>query len=170
MTSPYLGYPNEFAQEPMPTQQMVDLCKEHTLYTWSAGNAVSPLPIARAEGVYLWTPEGQKILDFNAQLMSVLVGHAHPRVIAAMKRQIDELFFVYPQTATQVRARLGKLLSEIVPGMASFFFTLGGAEANENGSRGTGTPTLMPTMPASSFSLAAFATAPEVVKIAAPFA
>ena len=132
MSSQFLGYPNEFAAEPMPTKQMVDLCKEHTLYTWSAGNTVNPLPIARAEGVYLWTPEGQKILDFNAQLMSVLIGHAHPRVIAAMKRQLDELIFVYPQTATQVRARLGKLLSEIVPGMSSFFFTLGGAEANEN--------------------------------------
>ena len=124
MTSQYLGYPNEFAAEPMPTQQMVDLCKEHTLYTWAAGNTVNPLPIARAEGIYLYTPEGQKIIDFNAQLMSVLVGHAHPRVIAAMKRQIDELIFVYPQTATQVRARLGKLLSEIIPGMSAFFFTL----------------------------------------------
>ena len=62
MSSQFLGYPNEFAAEPMPTKQMVDLCKEHTLYTWSAGNTVNPLPIARAEGVYLWTPEGQKIL------------------------------------------------------------------------------------------------------------
>ncbi len=41
---------------------------------------------------------------------------------------------------------------------------------NENGSRGTGTPTLMPTMPASSRSAAVRATAPEVVKMAAPFA
>jgi taurine--2-oxoglutarate transaminase len=132
MTSQYIGYPHAFAQEPMSTAEMVGLCKEHTLYTWAAGNAVSPLPVARAEGVYLYSPEGQRILDFNSQLMSVLIGHAHPKVMAAMKRQIDELIFVYPQTATQVRARLGKLLSEVVPGMQSFFFTLGGAEANEN--------------------------------------
>lgn len=128
----YLGYPNEFAKEPMSTQAMVDLCKQHTMYTWTAGNAVNPLPIARADGVYLWTPDGQKILDFNAQLMSVLIGHNHPRVIAAMKRQLDELIFVYPQTATQVRARVSKLMHELIPGMQSFFFTLGGAEANEN--------------------------------------
>ena len=134
-TNQYLGYPNEFAAEPMPTADMVALCKQHTMYTWSAGDQVNPLPIARAEGVYLYTPEGQKILDFNAQLMSVLIGHAHPRVIAAMKRQLDELIFVYPQTATQVRARLAKLLAQIVPGMSSFFFTLGGAEANENAIR-----------------------------------
>lgn len=135
MNSQFVGYPNDYAREPMSTQTMVDLCKQHTLYTWTAGNSVNPLPIARAEGVYLWTPEGQRILDFNSQLMSVLVGHGHPRVIAAMKRQLDELIFVYPQTATQVRARLGKLLSELIPGMSSFFFTLGGAEANENAVR-----------------------------------
>jgi len=132
VTSQYLGYPNPYAQAPMSTEEMVRECKEHTLYTWTAGNAVSPLAIARAEGVYLYTPEGKRILDFNSQLMSVLIGHAHPKVIAAMKRQLDELIFVYPQTATQVRARLGKLLAELVPGMQSFFFTLGGAEANEN--------------------------------------
>jgi len=133
--SEYLGYPNEYAAEPMATDEMVRLCKQHTIYTWSAGNAVDPLPIARAEGVYLYTPEGKRILDFNAQLMSVLIGHAHPKVINAMKRQLDELIFVYPQTATQARARLAKLMHEVVPGMESFFFTLGGAEANENAIR-----------------------------------
>ena len=92
----------------LSTQEMIDLCKKHTMYTWSAGDAVSPLPIARAEGCYIYTPEGQKILDFNAQLMSVLIGHGHPKVIAAMKAQLDELIFVYPQTATEVRAGTGR--------------------------------------------------------------
>ncbi len=120
----------------MSSQEMIDLCKKHTMYTWSAGDQVAPLPIARAEGVYLYTPEGRRILDFNSQLMSVLVGHGHPKVIAAMKAQLDELIYVYPQTATEVRARLGKLLSEVVPGdLNHFFFTLGGAEANENAVR-----------------------------------
>jgi taurine--2-oxoglutarate transaminase len=120
----------------MNTQEMIDLCKKHTMYTWSAGDAVAPLPIASAQGSWLTSTDGQKILDFNAQLMSVLIGHGHPKVIAAMKAQLDELIFVYPQTATAVRARLGKLLSEVVPGnINTFFFTLGGAEANENAIR-----------------------------------
>jgi taurine--2-oxoglutarate transaminase len=118
------------------TQEMIDLCKRHTMYTWAAGDAVNPLPVARAEGVYLYTTEGRRILDFNSQLMSVLIGHAHPRVIAAMKRQLDELIYIYPQAATAVRARLGKLLAEVVAGdINTFFFTLGGAEANENAIR-----------------------------------
>jgi taurine--2-oxoglutarate transaminase len=123
-------------QKAMSAQEMIDLCKKHTIYTWAAGKDVSPLPVVRAEGVYLYTADGQRILDFNSQLMSVLIGHGHPKVIAAMKKQLDELIFVYPQTATPVRARLGKLLSEVVPGhINSFFFTLGGAEANENAVR-----------------------------------
>ena len=120
----------------MNSEEMIRLCKQHTMYTWSASDAVSPLPISRAEGVYLYTPEGKRILDFNSQLMSVLIGHGHPRVKAAITKQMDELIFVYPQTATPVRARVGKLLSEITPGnINTFFFTLGGAEANENALR-----------------------------------
>jgi taurine--2-oxoglutarate transaminase len=120
----------------MSSSEMIDLCKKHTMYTWAAGDQVAPLPVARAQGVYLYTPEGKRILDFNSQLMSVLIGHGHPKVVAAMKRQLDELIYVYPQTATAVRARLGKLLAEVVPGdLNHFFFTLGGAEANENAIR-----------------------------------
>ncbi len=117
----------------MESKEMIDGCKEHTLYAWSKSEGLDPIPVARAEGVYFYTPDGQKILDFNSQLMCVNIGHGHPKVIEAMKRQLDELIFVYPGTATAVRARTAKLLSEVVPGdINTFFFTLGGAEANEN--------------------------------------
>jgi len=122
---------------PMDSREMIDLCKQHTLFAWAANDQVEPLAIARAEGVYLYTTDGQRILDFNSQLMSVNIGHSHPKVIAAIKRQLDEqLLYVYTGMATAVRARVGKLLSEIVPGdIDLFFFTLGGAEANENAIR-----------------------------------
>lgn len=117
----------------MTTQEMVALCKKHTLYTWSAQDAVDPLPIESAKGVYLYTPDGKRILDFNSQLMSVLIGHGHPKVIEAMKKQMDTLIYCYPQTATEPRAILGQMLARLVPGdIDSFFFTTGGAEANEN--------------------------------------
>ncbi len=117
----------------MEVKEIVDLCKKHTMYTWSAGNKVDPLPFARAEGVYFWTHEGKRFLDFNSQLMSVNIGHSHPKVIAAMKEQLDTLLYAFPGTATEPRAKLGKLLSEVAPGdINTFFFTLSGAEANEN--------------------------------------
>ena len=115
---------------------MIDLCSKHTMYTWAASGKVSPLPIARAEGVYLYQPDGKRILDWNSQLMSVLIGHGHPKVVEAITRQAQTLPYAFPGSATEPRARLGKRLSELVPGdINTFFFTLGGAEANENAVR-----------------------------------
>jgi taurine--2-oxoglutarate transaminase len=120
----------------MDSQEIIELCKRHTMYTWAAGDAVNPIPVARAEGVYFYTPEGKRILDFNSQLMSVPIGHSHPKVVAAMKKACDGLLYIYPGTATEPRARFSKRLAELVPGdINTFFFTLGGAEANENAIR-----------------------------------
>ena len=120
----------------MNEQQMIDLCKQHTMYTWAASGAVKPLPVDRAEGIYFYTTSGKRFIDFNSQLMSMHIGHNNPRVNAALTAQLDKLQFIFPGTATEPRARLGKLLSEVVPGdINTFFFTLGGAEANENAIR-----------------------------------
>ena len=117
----------------MNSEEMIALCKQHTLYSWSAGKDVNPIPIAGASGCTFWTPEGHRLLDFNSQSMSVNIGHAHPRVVDAIKRQLDVLPYAMPPSATAVRARLGKLLSEVTPGdIDVFFFTCSGAEANEN--------------------------------------
>jgi len=117
----------------MDTQQMIEKCKRHTLFNWSARGAVSPLPIARAEGVYLYTPDGDRILDFNSQLMSVNIGHSHPKVVAAMKEACDDLIYSFPGSATEPRARLSSKLASMLPGdLNTVFFTLGGAESNEN--------------------------------------
>jgi taurine--2-oxoglutarate transaminase len=120
----------------MSSEEMIATCLEHTMFSWSASAKVDPLPIARAEGVYLYTPDGQRILDFNSQLMSVNVGHSHPKVVAAIKKAADGVLYVYPGAVTEARARLGKRLAQLSPGdIDSFFFTLGGAEANENAIR-----------------------------------
>jgi adenosylmethionine-8-amino-7-oxononanoate aminotransferase len=117
----------------MQSKEMIEACTKHSLFSWSATGKVDPMPIARAEGVYLYSPEGQRWLDFNSQLMSVNIGHGHPKVIEAIKKQAESVVFVYPGMATEVRARLSKRLAELVPGdINTFFYTLGGAEANEN--------------------------------------
>ena len=126
----------------MNEQQMIDDCKRYTMYTWTAGGAVNPLPVERADGIYFYTPSGKRYIDFNSQLMSVHIGHNDARVKDALRAQLDQLQFIYPGTATAPRARLGKLLSEVVPGdINTFFFTLGGAEANENAIRAARTYT-----------------------------
>jgi taurine--2-oxoglutarate transaminase len=122
--------------ENMTGEQIVDLCRRHTIFEWSAQSAVEPIPVARAKGIYFWTPEGKRFIDFNSQLMCVNIGHGDERVIRAIKEQASTLAYANPFMATDVRARLGAKLAEITPGdIDAFFFTNGGAEANENAIR-----------------------------------
>ena len=117
----------------MTSEEIVELSRKHTFFSWSVQGALDPIAIDHAEGVYLYTPEGQRILDFNSQLMSVNIGHGDRRVIDAITEQATKLQYVQPAFATEIRARLGSKLAEILPGdMDKVFFTLGGAEAIEN--------------------------------------
>src|SRR6059058_4866738 len=117
----------------MTGEEMIALVKKHTLFEWSAQSKVDPLPVAKAKGIYFWTPEGKRFLDFNSQLMSVNIGHGDPRVIQAISEQAATLAYANPFMATEPRARLGAKLAEITPGdIDTFFFTNGGAEATEN--------------------------------------
>jgi taurine--2-oxoglutarate transaminase len=121
------------ASEAMTSEEIVALNRAHTFFSWSAQGAIDPIAIDRAEGVWLYTPEGRRILDFNSQLMSVNIGHGDRRVIDAITEQATRLQYVQPAFATEIRARLGQKLAEILPGdMDKVFFTLGGAEAIEN--------------------------------------
>ena len=117
----------------MTGEEIVALSKKHTIFEWSAQNAVDPIPVARAKGVYFWTPEGKRFIDFNSQLMCVNIGHGDERVVKAIQEQAAVLAYANPFMATEPRARLGAKLAELTPGdIDVFFFTNGGAEANEN--------------------------------------
>ena len=117
----------------MTGDELVSLCREHTLFEWSAQSKVDPIPVARAKGVHFWTPEGKRFIDFNSQLMCVNVGHGDERVVRAIQEQAAVLPYANPFMATEPRARLGAKLAEIAPGdIDVFFFTNGGSEANEN--------------------------------------
>ncbi len=117
----------------MTSEEIVAQNRAHTFFSWSVQGQLDPIAIDRAEGVYLYTPEGKRILDFNSQLMSVNIGHGDRRVIDAITEQATKLQYVMPGFATEIRGRLGTRLAEILPGdLDKVFFTLGGAEAIEN--------------------------------------
>ena len=117
----------------MSSREIVDLSRRHTLFEWSAQSQVDPIPVAGAKGVYFWTPDGKRFLDFNSQLMCVNIGHGDARVVRAIQRQAETLAYASPFMATEPRARLGAKLASIAPGdIDTFFFTNGGADANEN--------------------------------------
>ena len=120
----------------MTADEIVALTKRHTIFSWSAQGSVNPIPMVRGEGIYFWDANGKRYMDMNSQLMCVNIGHGDRRVIDAIKRQAEELAYAGPGMATPVRARVGKMLADLTPGdLNRFFFTLGGAEANENAIR-----------------------------------
>ena len=117
----------------MTGKETVALSKKHTIFEWIAQANVDPIPVARAQGIYFWTPEGKRFIDFNSQLMCVNIGHGDPRVLDAIQKQASQLTYVTTSMTTEARARLGAKLAEITPGdIDVFFFTNGGADANEN--------------------------------------
>src|SRR5437867_1230725 len=118
----------------LTAQEIIALSKKHTISEWSVQGTVDPLPIDRAEGIYLYTADGKRYIDFNSQLMSVNIGHSDRRVIKAMQEQAEKLCYVMPGgMTTEPRARLGAKLAELTPGdIDVFFFTNGGAESVEN--------------------------------------
>src|SRR3712207_9325766 len=104
--------------------------KRYVLHSWSVQDAINPLPVAGAEGRYFWDYEGNRYLDFASQLVNVLIGHEHPRVVAAMKEQADRLCTIGPPMASDQRSDLARSLTEITPGnLTRSFFTTACREA-----------------------------------------
>lgn len=117
----------------LTTKEIVEMNKEFTFFSWSVQGQVNPIAVEKAEGVYFWDTEGKRYIDFSSQLMNTNIGHQHPKVVKAIQDQAAKLCFVHPGSATEVRGLLGKKLAEVTPGnLKKTFYTLGGAEANEN--------------------------------------
>src|SRR3954453_1663790 len=110
--------------------------RPHVFHSWSAQGAISPLPVAGAEGSWFWDYDGNRFLDFSSQLMNVSIGHQHPKLVAAIQEQAARLCTIAPSVANDRRSELARMLAEIAPGdLDMAFFTNGGAEANENAFR-----------------------------------
>jgi len=106
---------------------------DYTLFSWAKQGNLNPINASHAKGSYIYDRDGKKYLDFSSQLMNVNIGHGNQRITDAVAKQMQEVSYVYPGMATDVRGKLGKKIAEITPGnLTKTFFTLGGAEAIEN--------------------------------------
>ena len=110
--------------------------RAHVFHSWSAQAALDPMVIAGAEGSWFWDEDGTRFLDLSSQMVNMNIGHQHPKVVAAIKAQADELCMIAPSHANATRSRLARMLAERAPGdLDRVFFTNGGSEANENAVR-----------------------------------
>jgi beta-alanine--pyruvate transaminase len=91
----------------------------------------APRLLARAEGMYYWTPEGRQILDACAGLWCVNAGHCRPKIVEAIKRQAAEMDFAPTfQMGHPIAFEFADRLAEIAPrGFSRVFFTNSGSES-----------------------------------------
>jgi adenosylmethionine-8-amino-7-oxononanoate aminotransferase len=90
-----------------------------------------PFAVARAEGAWLFTPEGRRILDAAGGAIVANVGHGRAEVARAVARALEETSYLVPPFATEGRVRLVERLVErwLPPGLTRVAFTSGGSES-----------------------------------------
>ena len=123
---------------PLDRAALSDLEREKAsvFHSWSAQNAINPLMVRDAHGVFVTDTDGHTYLDFSSQLVNVNIGHQHPAVVAAIKAQADLLCTVAPQHGNVARTHAAELiLDHSFPGAQKVFFTNGGTEAVEHAVR-----------------------------------
>jgi len=105
-------------------------------HSWSAQAQIAPMAIAGGSGSYFWDFTGKKYLDFSCQLVFTNIGHQHPKVIDAIKKQADVLTTIAPQHANEARNEAAKSILGLVDDkFKKVFFTNAGADGVENAIR-----------------------------------
>ena len=97
----------------------------------SKGN--TPFAVERAEGVYLITPDGRRILDAAGGAIVVNIGHGRSEVAEVAARSLMELTYAVPPFTTKARERLAERLTDrwLPSGLAPVGFVSGGSESVE---------------------------------------
>jgi beta-alanine--pyruvate transaminase len=91
----------------------------------------APRLLARAEGMYYWTPEGRQVLDGTAGLWCVNAGHCRPKIVEAVRRQVGEMDFAPTfQMGHPIAFEFAERLAAMAPrGFTKVFFTNSGSES-----------------------------------------
>ncbi len=110
----------------MTTQETIEMFDKYVIANYGRLGRV----IVKGQGCYLWDADGNKILDMFPGWAVSGIGHCHPKVVEAIRRQAGELLHIDNTFYSEPQGLLAKLLSERAFG-GKCFFCNSGAEANE---------------------------------------
>ena len=110
------------------------MAEQHPFFfTWSAQRGAAAIEITGGEGAEFTTSDGSRWLDLGSLSYQASLGHGHVRVIDAIVKQAQSLALAMPAASFPAKSELARRLLALAPrGYDRVFFTLGGAEANEN--------------------------------------
>jgi taurine--2-oxoglutarate transaminase len=107
--------------------------RKYVLHSWSVQGKLNPIVVKKSEGVFFWDSENKRYFDMSSQLVNMNVGHQNPKIVQAIKDQAGKIAYIAPSFAVDVRSQLAEEVIKLAPdNMGMVFFTLGGADANEN--------------------------------------
>jgi len=95
------------------------------------GGAFEPAIIERAEGSFVYDADSRPILDFTSGQMSALLGHAHPRIVATVRRQVETVAHLFSGMLSRPVVELAERLAALAPGLDRSLLLSTGAESNE---------------------------------------
>ena len=127
-----MGYPKIVVTPPGPKARGI-VERDHALISPSFGRAY-PLVIKSGLGSIITDVDGNEFIDMNAGLAVCSIGHKHPKVIAAIKEQVDRfLHYSYTDFYYESYVDLGETLHDLIPGdfRKKFFYGNSGAESIE---------------------------------------
>ena len=107
--------------------------KKYVLQSWNAQKNLNPIPMERAEGIYLYDYEGKRYADMSSMHVNMNVGYGNEAINTAIKKKLDQYAFVSEAYGDKDRGDLAELIISLMPDhMGKVFFTNAGADANEN--------------------------------------
>ena len=111
-----------------------EVLRKHSEYLWPcvANYYKQPLVADHAAGHHVWDIEGKKYLDFFGGILTISVGHCHPKVTSKVSQQMAKLGHTSTLYPNEAIVSLAEKLAQITPGkLQKSFFTNSGTEANE---------------------------------------
>jgi 4-aminobutyrate aminotransferase-like enzyme len=116
------------------TKQQSEIVRKHKefLFPSVATYYEEPLALVKGEGEYVWDDAGNRYLDCFGGVLTVSVGHANPRINAAIIEQVKKIAHTSTLYPNQPQSDLAEKLAEITPGdLKKSFFTSTGTEADD---------------------------------------
>lgn len=98
------------------------------------GGDFLPMMITKAQGVFIYTANGQKLLDFTSGQMSCLIGHGNPEIVETLAGHAAQLDHLYSGMISPPVVKLAERLTGLLPeGLDKAMFLNTGGESNEAG-------------------------------------
>ena len=109
-------------------EAIIDRAKKRLLQNYKQ----QPVALVKGEGCYLWDADGKRYLDLLGGIATCALGHCHPAIVAAAKKQMETLWHVSNVFYSEPQIALAERLTAAsgLPGARAFFCN-SGAEANE---------------------------------------